>query len=98
MTVIRSMPVSVTAPPQDPPIQEVAEKPAPEPEPVKKRHWVRWVVILSVMLIVISATIAGTGYYLARKAVADIPTVDLQRGTLNQAKQEIGRASCRERV
>lgn len=87
MTVIRSMPVSVTAPPQDPPVEKPVEKAAPEPEPEKKRHWVRWIVILAVMLMVISSAVAGTGYYLARKAVADIPTVDLQRNTLAHANQ-----------
>lgn len=79
----------MTSPPHDPPKDDTTGEPrAPEraPEktetPPRKRRWVRWLVILSCMLLVIGAAGAGAAYYLAKKAVSDIPTVDLNRGTL----------------
>lgn len=99
--MILSIPVSITAPPQDPPSEETKDSGASESgapdtgasdsgssdekgssDGEKKRHWLRWLIILAAMLLVVGIAAGGTAYYLARRAVADIPTVDLSRGTL----------------
>lgn len=90
------MTVSVTSPPHDPPREDVAGEAGtldsvansassvtPAPEARTRRHrWLRWLIIFSSMVLVLGAAGSGTAYYLARKAVSDIPTVDLSRGTL----------------